>query len=92
MTVRGDRCGLRRRTRTAASSLAGIAREELGAPELTTHSFRKMLATLIDDEGLTAWIGAGLGHRPRSTRLTNQSRGDVALSMARRCPTLHRYG
>ena len=39
-------------------------------PELTTHSFRKTLATLIDDEGLTARIGAGLSHRPRSTRLT----------------------
>ena len=39
------------------------AREELGVPELTTHSFRKTLATLIDDEGLTARIGAGLSHR-----------------------------
>jgi integrase len=47
------------------------AREELGVPEVTTHSFRKTLATLIDDEGLTARIGAGLSHRPRSTRLTN---------------------
>lgn len=34
------------------------AREELGVPEVTTHSFRKTLATLIDDEGLSARIGA----------------------------------
>ena len=38
-------------------------REELGVPEVTTHSFRKTLATLIDDEGLSARIGADqLGH------------------------------
>ncbi len=29
-------------------------REELGVPEITTHSFRKTVATLIDDEGLSA--------------------------------------
>ena len=39
------------------------AREELGVPEITTHSFRKTVATLIDDEGLSARIGADhLGH------------------------------
>lgn len=39
------------------------AREELGVPEVTTHSFRKTVATLIDDEGLSARIGADhLGH------------------------------
>jgi integrase len=27
------------------------AREELGVPEVTTHSFRKTVATPIDDEG-----------------------------------------
>jgi hypothetical protein len=32
-------------------------------PEVTTHSFRKTVATLIDDEGLSARIGADhLGH------------------------------
>jgi integrase len=46
------------------------AREDLGVPQVTTHSFRKTLATLIGDEGLTARIGGGLSHRPRSTRLT----------------------
>ena len=39
------------------------AREQLGVPEATTHSFRKTVATLIDDEGLSARIGADhLGH------------------------------
>ena len=38
-------------------------REELGVPEVTTHSFRKTVATLIDDDGLSARIGADhLGH------------------------------
>jgi len=34
------------------------ARAELGVPEVTTHSLRKTVATLIDDEGLSARIGA----------------------------------
>ena len=39
------------------------AREELKVPEVTTHSFRKTVATLIDDGGLSARIGADhLGH------------------------------
>ena len=39
------------------------ARKELGVPEVTTHSFRKTLATLIDEERLSARIGADhLGH------------------------------
>jgi integrase len=39
------------------------ARKELGVPEVTTHSFRKTLATLIDEEGPSARIGADhLGH------------------------------
>ena len=38
-------------------------RDGLGVPEVTTHSFRKTVATLIDDEGLSARIGADhLGH------------------------------
>ncbi|WP_201359051.1 site-specific integrase [Mycobacterium paraintracellulare] len=44
------------------------ARTELGIPEVTTHSFRKTVATLIDDEGLSARIGADhLGHSKVST-------------------------
>lgn len=39
-------------------------RDELGLSDITTHSFRKTLATLIDDEGLSARVGADqLGHR-----------------------------
>jgi integrase len=39
------------------------ARDELGVPEVTTHSFRKTMATLIDDEGMSARVGADqLGH------------------------------
>lgn len=39
------------------------ARTQLGLPEVTTHSFRKTVVTLIDDEGLSARIGADhLGH------------------------------
>lgn len=38
-------------------------REDLGVPEVTSHSFRKTIATLIDDEGLSARVGADqLGH------------------------------
>jgi integrase len=38
-------------------------RQDLGVPDATSHSFRKTVATLIDDEGLSARIGAGhLGH------------------------------
>jgi integrase len=39
------------------------ARQELGVAATTTHSFRKTVATLIDDAGLSARIGADhLGH------------------------------
>lgn len=38
-------------------------RDELELPDVTSHSFRKSLATMIDDEGLSARIGADhLGH------------------------------
>ena len=33
-------------------------RDAVGAPDATSHSFRKSVATLIDDEGLSARIGA----------------------------------
>ena len=36
----------------------GKVRGDLGVPDVTSHSFRKSLATLIDDEGLSARIGA----------------------------------
>lgn len=38
-------------------------REELGVPDVTSHSFRKTLVTLIDEEGLSARIAADqVGH------------------------------
>jgi len=59
-------------------------REELGVPEVTTHSFRKTLATLIDDEGLSARIGADqLGHSKVSmTQDRYMSRGEVHAEVA----------
>lgn len=36
-------------------------RNELGVPDATSHSFRKTVATLIDDEGLSARIDDGFG-------------------------------
>jgi integrase len=45
-------------------------RDDLGVPEVTTHSFRKTVATLIDDECLSARIGADqLGH----TKVSNDT-------------------
>jgi integrase len=57
------------------------AREALGVPEVTTHSFRKTVATLIDDEGLSARIGADhLGHSKVSmTQDRYMTRGRVTL-------------
>jgi integrase len=59
-------------------------REELGVPEVTTHSFRKSVATLIDDRGLSARIGADqLGHaRPSMTQDVYMSRGKVHTQVA----------
>lgn len=38
-------------------------RDDLGVPEVTSHSFRKTLADLLDDAGMSARIGADhLGH------------------------------
>ena len=38
-------------------------RAGLGVPDVTSHSFRKSLATLIDEAGLSARVGADqLGH------------------------------
>jgi integrase len=46
-------------------------------PEVTSHSFRKSVATSIDDEGLSARIGAHhLGHsRVSETQDTYMARG-----------------
>jgi integrase len=59
-------------------------REELGVPDATSHSFRKSVATLIDDEGLSARIGADhLGHtRISMTQDKYMARGRVHTSVA----------
>jgi hypothetical protein len=65
-------------------------RDGLGAAGVTTHSFRKSLATLIDDEGLSARIGADqLGHTnvstPRSpARLLVHTVGSPSTNVERR--------
>nr|WP_272952244.1 site-specific integrase [Mycolicibacterium vanbaalenii] len=60
------------------------AREELGHGDATTHSFRKTVATLIDDEGLSARIGADhLGHSHVSmTQDRYMSRGRIHTQVA----------
>ncbi|MCV7254723.1 site-specific integrase [Mycobacterium hackensackense] len=59
-------------------------REELGVPEVTTHSFRRTVATLIDDGGLSARIGADqLGHSKVSmTQDHYMARGRVHTEVA----------
>ena len=60
------------------------ARDELGVPDVSSHSFRKTVATLIDDEGLSARIGADhLGHAKVSmTQDRYMSRGRVHTQVA----------
>ena len=59
-------------------------REQLGVPEVTTHSFRKTVATLIDDDGLSARIGADhLGHSKVSmTQDRYMTRGRIHTQVA----------
>lgn len=59
-------------------------RAEVGAPDVTTHSFRKTIATLIDDEGLSPRIGADqLGHSKVSmTQDRYMARGRVHAEVA----------
>lgn len=59
-------------------------RDTLGLPDVTSHSFRKTVATLIDDGGLSARIGADqLGHaRPSMTQDVYMSRGQVHTEVA----------
>lgn len=58
--------------------------DQLGVPGVTTHSFRKTVATLIDDEGLSARVGADqLGHSKVSmTQDRYMSRGRVHTEVA----------
>jgi integrase len=59
-------------------------REDLGVPDVTTHSFRKTLATLIDEGGLSARVGADhLGHSKVSmTQDVYMTRGKVHTKVA----------
>jgi len=59
-------------------------RETLGVPEVTSHSFRKTVATLIDEEGLSARVGADqLGHAKVSmTQDRYMRRGKVHAEVA----------
>lgn len=59
-------------------------REDLQLPDVTSHSFRKTVATLIDDGGLSARIAADqLGHaRVSMTTDTYMSRGHVHTEVA----------
>ncbi|OYN81699.1 site-specific integrase [Mycolicibacterium sphagni] len=59
-------------------------RDDLGVPEVTSHSFRKSVATLIDDAGLSARIGADqLGHAKVSmTQDRYMQRGKVHTEVA----------
>jgi integrase len=55
-------------------------RDQLGEPGVTTHSFRKTVATLIDEEGLSARVGADhLGHSKVDDA------GSLYVSRARAC-------
>lgn len=58
--------------------------DELGISDVTTHSFRKSVATLIDDAGLSARIGADhLGHSHVSmTQDRYMARGRVHTEVA----------
>jgi integrase len=53
-------------------------------PDATSHSFRKTVATLIDDEGLSARIGADhLGHsRISMTQDKYMARGRIHTAVA----------
>lgn len=59
-------------------------RAELGVPDVTSHSFRKSVATLIDDAGMSARIGADqLGHSKVSmTQDRYMRRGKVHTEVA----------
>lgn len=59
-------------------------REDLGVPNVTSHSFRKTVADLIDDGGLSARVGADqLGHAKVSmTQDKYMSRGRVHAQVA----------
>lgn len=73
-----------RPTRLPAVAIWREVREDLGVPDITTHSFRKTLGTLIDEDGQSARVGAGhLGRAKVSmTRDRYMARGRVHRAVA----------
>ena len=71
-------------TRTTSGPAGSRSATISGVPGVTTHSFRKSVATLIDDEGLSARIGADhLGHsRISMTQDKYMARGRVHNAVA----------
>ncbi|MDX1890128.1 site-specific integrase [Mycolicibacterium sp. 050158] len=59
-------------------------RGDLGVPDVTSHSFRKSVATMIDDAGMSARVGADqLGHsRVSMTMDTYMRRGKIHSEVA----------
>jgi integrase len=59
-----------------------IVRDSIGLPDVSSHSFRRTVATLIDDSGLSARVGADqLGHaRPSMTQDVYMSRVQLTRS------------
>lgn len=59
-------------------------RDDLGLPDVSSHSFRKAVATMLDDAGLSARIGADqLGHAKVSmTQDTYMRRGQIHTEAA----------
>lgn len=59
-------------------------RVDLGLPDVSSHSFRRTVATVLDDAGMSARVGADqLGHsRPSMTQDVYMSRGQVHAEVA----------
>jgi integrase len=81
----GDRVVEGHRHQSAPGEDRGdVIRTHSAGPEVTTHSFRRSMATLIDDEGLSPRVGADpLGHSKVSmTQDRYMSRGRVHTEVA----------
>ena len=72
------------KSETAQAERPADHAKRIGMPDAVTHSFRKTVATLIDDDGLSARIGADhLGHsRISMTPDKYMARGRVHTSVA----------
>ena len=78
------RCG----ARTTSAGSGALSATNSGAADITTHSFRKTVATLIDDEGLSARIGADhLGHSKVSMTQDRYMARNERIPRSRTCWT-----